>query len=231
MSEVATSTNKQRTIIYIDGFNFYYGSLRKTQYKWVDPLLLCQNMLNASHDFIGLKYFSAKVSNTPDDLSKSTRQQIYYRALKTIPNAEIILGHFSVHHVKMRLVQAIEYDFEVPFSGRTQSRRIEEVEVVKFEEKGSDVNLASEMLIDGFNNAFDVAVLISNDSDLEKPVKHLKSVLKKKVIILNPHEKKSIQLAKQSTFSKDITEEYLKNSLFSDELADAKGKFRKPQSW
>lgn len=222
---------KLRTIIYIDGFNFYYGCLKGTNYKWVNPLLLCQNMLNDTHDFIGLKYFSAKVSNTPDDLSKATRQQIYYRALNSLPSTQIILGHFSTHNTNMRLVKPIEYEVQHPFNGRTVPVKKEVVEVIKYEEKGSDVNLASEMLIDGFNNSFEVAILISNDSDLEKPVKHLKSVLHKKVIVLNPHEIKSIQLAKWSTFSKNITQDHLKISLFTDELKDVKGLFRKPSGW
>ena len=45
------------------------------------------------------------------------------------------------------------------------------VEVIKTEEKGSDVNLASLLLLDGFNRDCDIVVIISNDSDLREPVR------------------------------------------------------------
>jgi hypothetical protein len=44
------------------------------------------------------------------------------------------------------------------------------VEVVKTEEKGSDVNLATFLLLDAFKRDCDVAVVISNDSDLKLPI-------------------------------------------------------------
>ena len=44
------------------------------------------------------------------------------------------------------------------------------VEVLDTEEKGSDVNLASYLLMDGFWDEYDLAVVVSNDSDLQLPV-------------------------------------------------------------
>jgi uncharacterized LabA/DUF88 family protein len=43
--------------------------------------------------------------------------------------------------------------------------------VDKTEEKGSDVNLASHLLRDAYTKRFEVAVLITNDSDLAEPVR------------------------------------------------------------
>ena len=37
------------------------------------------------------------------------------------------------------------------------------------EEKGSDVNLASHLLVDGFTGKYEVAVVVSNDADLLEP--------------------------------------------------------------
>ena len=44
------------------------------------------------------------------------------------------------------------------------------VEVLDTEEKGSDVNLASYLLMDGFENDYEMAVVVSNDSDLQLPI-------------------------------------------------------------
>jgi hypothetical protein len=44
------------------------------------------------------------------------------------------------------------------------------VEVFKTEEKGSDVNLATFLLLDGFDSLYDETVIISDDSDLAEPM-------------------------------------------------------------
>lgn len=45
----------------------------------------------------------------------------------------------------------------------------EYVRVIKTEEKGSDVNLATHLLHDAHMGRFEVAVVVSNDSDLLEP--------------------------------------------------------------
>lgn len=87
-----------RTNVYIDGFNLYYGSLKKTPYKWLDIGKLCQVML-PTHAIQSIKFFTAKVSARPHDPKLPVRQQIYFRALKTIPNVTLIYGHFLTHSV------------------------------------------------------------------------------------------------------------------------------------
>jgi hypothetical protein len=82
-----------RANIYVDGFNLYYGALKNTPYRWLDIAKLCRIML--PHDTINqIKYFTALVNPRPTDPDQLTRQQIYLRALQTIPNLEIIYGHF-----------------------------------------------------------------------------------------------------------------------------------------
>lgn len=66
--------------------------------------------------------------------------------------------------------------------------------VIKTEEKGSDVNLATNLLIDGFDNAYELAVVLSNDSDLLEPIKVVTERLGKPVGILNPHRVPSVAL-------------------------------------
>ena len=219
---------KIKTIVYVDGFNFYYRVLKKyPSYKWINPIALCRQILSRDHQYTELKYFSATVSDTQDDPSKSQRQHIYFRALKTVPNTKIILGHFTGHKVWMPLATPMM----IRTGNRPSKKEIKKVKVVKYEEKGSDVNIATEMLIDAYESRFDAAVLISNDSDLKTPIRYIKGRLKKKVIILNPQKGSSMQLKKLATFSKDISEEHLKKSLFPKKLKDGKGEFRRPSSW
>ena len=224
--------SKIRTMVYVDGFNFYYGALKNRPHcKWINPVELCRQMLNENHEYVGLKYFSARVNNTPRDKSKAQRQQIYFRALLTIPNIKIIEGHFRQNPVVMELIEPIKRLVDAPFSKGNKIVDMHRARVMKYEEKGSDVNLAIEILMDAYDDKYDAAVLISNDSDLKAPLVQIKSRFKKKVLILNPHGKNSIQLARFAHFSENIREEHLLKALFLEVLTDKVGKFKKPSSW
>jgi hypothetical protein len=74
-----------RTIVFVDGFNLYYGALRGTPYRWLDPLKLSQ-MLLPGNRILKVKYFTSRVRARPDDPKQPLRQQVYFRALRTIPN-------------------------------------------------------------------------------------------------------------------------------------------------
>ena len=64
-----------RTMVYVDGFNLYYGALKaRPRCKWINPVKLCENIWDKTHKYIGLKYFSAVVSETKDDPLKAHRQ-------------------------------------------------------------------------------------------------------------------------------------------------------------
>jgi hypothetical protein len=71
--------------------------------------------------------------------SRAQRQQVYLRALETIPGLSIDYGHYLSHVTRMPLAQ--------PRRGGART-----VQVVKTEEKGSDVNLATYLLLDAFKS-------------------------------------------------------------------------------
>ena len=205
------------TNVYIDGFNFYYGALRKTPYRWVNVRKLCELLL-PKNTIAEIKYFTALVSARPNDPDQPVRQQLYLRALRTLPGVSIHLGHFLSHEVTMPLV--------VP-----QGQRQTYVRVIKTEEKGSDVNLATHLLHDAHTGRFDVAVVVSNDSDLLEPIKIVRSQLSKKVGILNPHQNPSRALLPHIDFIKQIRTGALGASQFPTTLNDAIGTFTKPPAW
>jgi hypothetical protein len=107
----------------------------------------------------------------------------------------------------------------------------QKVWVDKTEEKGSDVNLASHLLRDAFQNRFELAVLITNDSDLAEPVRIVKEELNLPIGILNPHQYHSRELRQYATFIKRIRQGDLSSSQFPQTLTDRKGTFAKPAGW
>lgn len=70
-----------RTIVYVDGFNFYYGAVKGTPWKWLDPVALFSKVLSPRNRLVKVKYFTARVQPTPSDPDVQVRQDIYLRAL------------------------------------------------------------------------------------------------------------------------------------------------------
>ncbi|HVR36551.1 MAG TPA: NYN domain protein, partial [Methylomirabilota bacterium] len=80
-------------MVYIDAFNFYFGAVKGTPYKWLDFGKFCRLLL-PNNQIVGIRYFTARVRPLPHDPDQPTRQQIYWRALRTIPNFSLYEGHF-----------------------------------------------------------------------------------------------------------------------------------------
>ncbi len=66
--------------------------------------------------------------------------------------------------------------------------------VIKSEEKGSDVNLAVHLVGDGYKDLFDLAVVVSEDSDLQPAVDLVRNELGKRVTVVTPRNLKHLPL-------------------------------------
>lgn len=206
-----------KTYVYIDAFNLYFGCLKNTPYKWLDLAKLCAILL-PQHRIERIKYFTAHVKALPSSPDAPRRQQVYLRALRTLPNLEIVYGHFLSHSVRMALAR--------PVAGQPRT-----VEVLKTEEKGSDVNLAVQLLHDAYQNRYENAVVISGDSDLLAAVQIVKNELGKPVGVLNPQRRPSRMLQQHATFYKHIRPGVLAASQFPTTIKDDHGTFNKPSEW
>jgi hypothetical protein len=203
--------------VYVDGFNLYYGCLRHTAHKWLDLDALCRTLL-PSYDIHRIRYFTARVSGRTDP-GTPVRQGAYLRALRTLPTVSIHLGKFLQSNVRMPLAS--------PLPGGPKT-----VEVVKTEEKGSDVNLATYLLVDAFRHDSDVAVVVSNDSDLCEPIRIVQDEFSMPVGLLNPHNRASEALRRLNpAFVRPIRAGPLSISQFPAEMIDSRGKFSRPAAW
>lgn len=92
--------------------------------------------------------------------------------------------------------------------------------------------MKTNVYVDAYQNDYEVAVIISNDSDLVEPIKIIREQLGKRVGILNPHaHHPSRELLKNADFFKTIREGVIKVSQFPKALKDAVGVFHKPELW
>jgi hypothetical protein len=106
------------------------------------------------------------------------------------------------------------------------------IKVIKTEEKGSDVNLATYLIIDAMRGDCDVAAVVSNDSDLCEPIRIVQQELHRPVAILNPHPRPSQALLNlRPAFVRSIRSGPLSASQFPDRMTDARGKFTRPAAW
>ena len=87
------SGSEMRTRVYVDGFNLFYGALKGTPFKWLDPVRLAELLVPQGHTIERLRYFTARVSGKSDPAAPA-RQQIYLKALATLPEVELHYGRF-----------------------------------------------------------------------------------------------------------------------------------------
>lgn len=225
------------TIVYIDGFNFYYGCLKFSPWKWLDLSAFCRLRL-PSNQVYKIKYFTARIQPRSDP-RQATRQQVYLRAVATLPDVEVHYGHFLASPKLLPLART------VPGHPGFVSGPIQYAEVMNTEEKGSDVNLATHLVVDGFQGAYDMAVVISNDSDLAYPVSVVRRTLKRQIGVIAPlldpdtrplppkfrPRVLSRELSLAASFCWTVDPVQLATAQFPLRLYDAKGIIRKPAEW
>ena len=208
-----------RTRVYVDGYNLFYACLKGSPYKWLNVYSLVDTLL-PRNDIDKLRYFTARVSARPHDPDQPQRQQTYLRALATSPNVEVHFGHFLTHEVTM------------PDAAAWKAGHYRAARVMKTEEKGSDVNLATFLLMDAFDDLYDVAVIISNDSDLKEPIAQIRNRFGKKVVLFGSKTTRiSGALKPLAHFIRQFGPNALAGAQFPTQLEDLVGVFRKPASW
>ena len=211
------------TNVYVDGFNLYYLAVKRfPKCKWLDLAKLSQALL-PGHEINRIRYFTAIVDQRPDDPQQQRRQQIYLRALQTIPNLDIHYGQFRNRVKRLPLAN--------PMPGLDKYVRVK-----TYEEKGTDVNIATHLMIDGYEGMCERALVISNDADLAFPIRTVRDRLNLPIGVVNPSINPGISptptsLKNTATFLRRIRPNTLISSQFPDTLTDDKGVFFKPPNW
>lgn len=209
-------TSVKDTYVYIDGLNFFYGSIKKRGIgcKWLDLESWCKKELGSSFNIKKIKYFTARVSGKYSK-SKPLKQSIYLRALKTLPLLEIKEGRFAYKRRKIQITPETFLSGLVP------------------EEKGSDVNLATHLVHDANNKKFDIAIIVSNDADLAEAGRIVTKELKLQLGVINPFDDPFVrELVQYASFKKRARQWQIRSSQFPDAIQDASGStINKPNDW
>ncbi len=207
------------TNFYVDGFNLYYRALKDSPFRWLDLRKLAETLFpqDAIHRVC---YFTARLDARPGNPAQPRRQLVYLRALATLPGFDAYYGVFRSGAKRRPLAQ--------PTPGLPAH-----VLVRDSEEKGSDVNLATRLLVDGFNGEYEQAVVVSNDADFAGAMRYVRNELGLRVTLVNPDPKNTSprQLADAATYVKRLWKSHLRRSQFPETLMDDIGTIRKPAGW
>ncbi|MCY3801665.1 MAG: NYN domain-containing protein [Chloroflexi bacterium] len=207
------------TNFYVDGFNLYYRAVKETPFKWLNLRRLAETLLPGD-TIQRVCYFTAPLLSRPNDPTQPQRQQTYLRALMTLSGFEVYFGAFRPRTKLRPLVK--------PVAGLPT-----QVLIRDSEEKGSDVNLATRLLVDGFRGDYEQAVVVSNDADFAGAMRYVRDDLGLRVTLVNPDYRNSSaeELSDAATYVKRLWKSHLRRSQFPNRMEDATGVITKPSSW
>lgn len=168
-----------------------------------------------------VRYFTAKVSARPHDPSQPQRQQAYLRALEAV-GVEPHYGRFKKDKVEMWRAHPCA------MAGCAESHV---VEVVKTEEKGSDVALGAYVLRDSYNGDMDLAVVVTNDTDLATPLRIVREEVGMKVALVSPYKTAHRDLEAHADIVKKLRRKPVAGSLLPLNLTDDRGAIHCPEAW
>jgi uncharacterized LabA/DUF88 family protein len=193
-----------RVISFIDGFNLYHAisTLRRPELKWTDLRALSKVFLKShSEELVSVYYFSAYAEHVSE--AKQKCQKDYIKALE-LKSVKPILGHFKK---KNRKCPDCNYQW------------------IGHEEKETDVNIALFLLNLAYHDAFDRALVISNDSDLAPAIRMVRSEFPQKQItsVAPPRYHASHELVHASSDKTKIRVEHLERCSLPLVVSDASG--------
>jgi len=202
----------KRVIVYVDGFNFYFGLKTKgwRKYYWLDLVNFFSQFLREHQELVQVNYFSA----IPQHGGKQNRQWAFFQANKLSPKFILHLGKFLRKEITCRECNKTH---------------------ITFEEKESDVRVSTRMIADVVNDKCDISILVSADSDLIPPIEFIREFKPShKIFVFFPPCRTSNDLLNLSDFYIKLERHEPKfiASILPDEIDNLKGYMIKcPDKW
>jgi hypothetical protein len=192
--------------VYVDGYNLYYGGRRlmggagRRGWKWLDLRRLAEAVVAARSSWSGAQvsrviYCTAPIGGA-DNPSGARDQEVYLRALRASRAIDEIEKGRYISKVVSRPLATKSPTGKPVITTATWPVVVRDandqpvsdarflVSVAHREEKGTDVNVASHLLLDLLHRRITAAVVISNDSDLAFPLARARELVP--VGVVNP---------------------------------------------
>ena len=201
----------ERVIAYIDGFNLYHGlcDAHLKSSRWLDLRAMCQSLLRPDQHLVLVRYFTSMVRNKP---RAAKRQSVYIDALRSRGGIAVDFGH--------RLSKTLTCSR----CGFVHSTSVE---------KKTDVNIAVRLLEDAYDDQFDVALVISADSDLAPPIEAVRRRFQDKTLLVAaPPKRWSSELKRVAHAAVKISPAVIRRNRLPDPVITSNGQqLRAPAGW
>lgn len=205
---------RDRVISFIDGFNLYHAvaALGEPLFKWLDLRNLSTEFIHPiKEELVQILYFSTIASHC--NQAAQMRQRAYLRALE-LRGIKTILGQFKQKDRECSKCLA-------RYTG--------------YEEKETDVNIALHLIDLAYQDAYDRAILVTNDSDQVPTIRRVLERFpnKRVTILIPPCTRECNELIRTASAKAKITEEHLQRCLLSEIVTDASGQVsvRRPKEY
>lgn len=199
-------------IVYVDGFNLYHGL--KDQFGrrmlWLDLVELSRSLRPRS-SLVQVRYFTAPVLDEPPAASRQGRYQ--HALLAQNPGlVDIVQGRYQKKPMKCRKCGALW---------------------THYEEKETDVNIATSLVADAARRLSDSALIVSADSDLTPAVKAARTLSPKLFVAAAfPPKRYSSELKKLMPSSFHISPAKIRQSQLPETVQGAAGRaYSRPAKW
>mgnify|MGYP004581948301 FL=1 len=168
-----------RTMVFIDYQNFninlqtHYRESGNHEFKSINYQQLAKTInskLPLKAQVIKTYLFAYKPCDKLMQIEKYAKYYDWLQKLKKTPYFEVIEGRQEI-----RTIKDVKLDISDSHTYYT-------------EEKETDINLATHMIAKGFQNAYDIAILVSGDTDYIKVVETLHNIGKTVIIAHFPHQ-------------------------------------------
>ena len=153
----------ERAIAYIDGFNLYHAiaDLNRPDLKWGNLWSLSSSFLRAAQTLVAVNDYSAYATWRP---GAEARHRQYTAALESVG-------------VTLQISEFKERDRRCDQCG---------AQWVSHEEKETDVRMSIDIVTDALTDRFDLAIVVTADSDMKPAVARVRSMPDKKVLLVAP---------------------------------------------
>jgi len=215
----------KNTVVYVDGYNLYYGLLKGTPYKWLDLEHFAKELVGPEHNVIAVKYFTSWAKPYPYDPAAVERQNVYLQAVQCSGTVETTLGFYSK---RRKLLPSVE---DACRSCATAEDGL--VRVMVLEEKRTDVNMAVAMVVDAARPEIDGVAVITGDSDQVGAIEAVRYIYGKKALVFNPHPVFSENLKRAASYYKNIPRDLPARCQLPEAIpVGTHGNFiRRPETW
>jgi uncharacterized LabA/DUF88 family protein len=179
------------------------------KYLWLDLKKIAASLLVSDQVLAHTKYFTSRISKP---VSKQRLQSNFIDALNTLTDLSIYYGRYQA---EIKICQNCGFNSIVSH------------------EKKTDVNIATEFLVDAFQDKFDTAILVTADADLTAPIVAIRKLFpKKSVIVAFPPKRHSYELRNVASGVYHIGEDKFNRNLLPEKVVTKSGfVLKRPKKW